>query len=372
MAKMISEIAWCGAVVAVLAAVTPVLAQDNGAVVPASTGAPRLELTPAALDFGEVWQGERAAGDFTIRNVGTAPLTLALKTSCGCTVATKPRTPLLPGESDTFRITYDTLKRKGKAQQQVTLTTNDPEQPSVRIAVSGEVKPLYSTSPAQGMVFDRLTSDSRVSQSIRIQSKYEGPLHLRLRGQDYGPFAVELKEIEPGKEYELTATTKPPLTDDLARATVVLDTDVARSPEIHIPVHATVQQDVSVRPKLLRAQRMLITPREETITVTYRVDSQLRITEVRPSAANIRYELLPQRSAREGGEWVEREVRVTLPPGDQLPTGDVFVTITTDAKEPRFREFRIPVIILDAVDLPGQQPPSRAGAESVGEERPEP
>ncbi|NLG41633.1 MAG: DUF1573 domain-containing protein, partial [Phycisphaerae bacterium] len=54
-----------------------------------SSGVPRLELSPTALEFGEVWQGERAAGEFTVRNVGTAPLTLTLKSSCGCTVASK-------------------------------------------------------------------------------------------------------------------------------------------------------------------------------------------------------------------------------------------------------------------------------------------
>ena len=139
-----------------------------------SSGVPRLELSPTALNFGEVWQGERAAGEFTVRNVGTAPLTLTLKSSCGCTVASKPRSPLEPGESDTFRITYDTFKRKGKANQTVTLTTNDPDQPNVRIAVTGEVKPLYSTSPAEGLVFDRLTSDSQVTQTLRIESNTRG------------------------------------------------------------------------------------------------------------------------------------------------------------------------------------------------------
>lgn len=390
MALMSVDLVRCrqAAVVAALFAALSALGQDSGAARPsgsadrvataeesaAAAGAPRLELTPTALAFGEVWQGERAAGDFTVRNVGSAPLTLAVKSSCGCTVASKPRSPLAPGESDTFRITYDTLKRKGKAQQQVTITTNDPDQPNVRIDVTGEVKPLYSTSPAEGLIFDRLTSDSQVSRSIRIQSKYEGPLRLKLRaGDDHGPFAIELKEIQPGVEYELTATTRPPLHEDFARATVVIETDVERSPEIHIPVHALVQQDVSLRPKLIRAQRLLITPKEETITVTYRADKPIRVTEVRPSAADIKIETLPPHAAREGGGWVEQPIRVTLPPGDQLPAGDVFVNVFTDSSEERFREFRIPVLVIEAGDGAGpQRPLPAAGAAEAAQEQPEP
>jgi hypothetical protein len=328
-----------------------------------STGTPRLELTPTALNFGEVWQGERAAGEFTVRNIGTAPLTLAVKSSCGCTVASKPRSPLIPGDSDTFEIKYDTLKRRGKAQQQVTVTTNDPDQPTVHIAVTGEVKPLYEASPQEGLIFDRLTCDSQVSKSIRIKSKYEGPLHLKLRpDQDFGPFDMELKEIQPGVEYELTATTKPPLSQEFAHVSAVIETDAVRSPEIHIPVHAMVQQDISFRPKLIRAQRLLIIPREETITVTYRADRPFKVTEVRPSAANIKVEMLPPRPAREGEGWLEQPIRVTLPPGDQLPQGEMFISVLTNSSEPRFQELRIPIQVVESHGTSSADPPSSPGS----------
>ncbi len=319
---------------------------------PAGSGTPRLQLSSTSMDFGEVWQGEPAIGDFTLKNVGTAPLTLSVKSSCGCTVATKPRSPLPPGESDTLRISYDTLKRKGKAHQQVTITTNDPDQPSVQIAVNGEVKPLYAATPTEGLIFDRLTSDSQVTQSLRIQSKYQGgPLRLKLReGQDFTPFAIELKEIQPGAEFELTATTKPPLNDEFARLTIALETGLERAPEIHIPVHANVQQDVSYRPRLLRAQRLLIVPKEETITVTYRADRPIKVAEVKPSAASIKVELPPAHPQRESTAWMQQPIRITLPPGDQLPTGEVWIDIRTDSREPRFAEFRIPVQIVETPD----------------------
>ena len=79
-----------------------------------SQGGPRLELSPTVFNFGEVWEGMPARQEFAVKNTGDAPLTLTLKTYCGCTPVTRPKSPLPPGESTTFTVSYST-KRKGPA-----------------------------------------------------------------------------------------------------------------------------------------------------------------------------------------------------------------------------------------------------------------
>ena len=323
-------------------------AQPATATSPPATTGPRLELSSTEFDFGEVWQGEPVSQDFTVRNAGTAPLELSLSRSCGCTALTKPRSPLPPGESDVFSIAYDTVKRKGKAKQRVTLTTNDAARPSVNISVTGNVKPLYNSSPPEGLRFYRLTTEESATKSIKFRNRYDGPLNFRLAaGQDFGPFEIVLKEIKPGQEYEMTATTQPPLKENLARIEVVLETGIERTPTVVIPVQAWVQPDVTCQTKLLRVARQSIVPMQQNIGLEFRADKPVQITEVRPSTDTIKYEILAPVPRRGQGDWLLQTVRVTLPAGDQLPPGDAELVIFTDSTDPRYQKFTIPVRVVE-------------------------
>ena len=77
---------------------------------PAATSGARMKLSPSEFDFKEVWQSQPAEGEFSIENVGTEPLTLDTRSSCGCTVATKLKSPLDPGETTKFKISYNTSR----------------------------------------------------------------------------------------------------------------------------------------------------------------------------------------------------------------------------------------------------------------------
>ena len=57
-----------------------------------------------------------------------------------------------------------------------------------------------------------LEPSSRETQKIKLENKYDEPLKLKIKeGQNFGQFEISLNELEAGKVYELTATTKPPL-----------------------------------------------------------------------------------------------------------------------------------------------------------------
>jgi len=335
---------------------------------PTGSGTPKLEISSTLLDFGEVWQGEPVAGQFTVKNVGTAPLTLNVKSTCGCAPATLPKSELAPGEQDTLTITYDTLRRKGKASQQITLSTNDPDQPTVVIHVRGSVKPLYVTDPPEeGLVFHGLTTDQVVTRKLRFESRYDGPLYLKLKeGQDLGPFEVDFQAIEAGRVYELTATTHPPLKEDVTRIELILETGLERSPQLKIPLHMQVRPDVSCRPKVLRATRRSIAPIEQALSLVYRADRPIRIKAVRPTLAAITWQVQEPRPERTGSAWMEQIVRVKLPPGSQFPEGEVVIEIETDSTDPRYQRFKIPVQVVEAAsatrpagarpDLPAENP----------------
>lgn len=314
-------------------------------------GGPRLELSSREWDFGRVWQGEPLRTEITVRSAGDAPLTIEVSSSCGCTVVEKPRSPLPPGATDVLTITYDSAHKLGKANQTVTLTTNERLQPKVAIAVRGEVLPLYEVKPSGGIVFGQLLESSAETRAVEIINRYTEPLDLRLKeGQDFGPYRVELRVLEPGQRYELSAATQPPLAVGSVRAAITLLTGLPRLPEIGVVAYGFVRAPVEVQPKApLLLPRNSIMDIRKVLRVVYSPDQPIRITGLRSSHAAVRVELAepPAAPAGQPGSPGEYQIIVTLPPGDRIPEGaEPFIEIQTDSRHPDYRRIVVPIRII--------------------------
>ena len=116
-------------------------AQD-GAAVPVSDNTPSegpvMEFSDTVVDYGTIAQSSEPFRVFAFTNTGNEPLVIKhAKGSCGCTVPTYPKEPILPGESSEVKVRYDT-KRIGKFTKTVTLTTNEEVGKRV-ITIKGEV-----------------------------------------------------------------------------------------------------------------------------------------------------------------------------------------------------------------------------------------
>jgi len=311
---------------------------------PAGDGVPGLELSAREFDFGEVWQGAPAKKEFTVRNVGTAPLTLSLTTSCGCTAASRPKSPLAPNETTTFSLSYATT-HPGAASKTATLTTNDPNQPSVVIPVRGTVKALFTASPSERITFEGADVDTRESRTIRLESRFEGPVNLALNPeQDFGRFEVELKEVEPGKVFELTVTTKPPLQRGPNAAVIRMNTGLEQVPTYEVQAMAMVQPRIFTIPAQLFVTPATTQPMEQMLRVQYRVDRPLKIVSVMATHSAIRCELTDSSAPAPNAKVGYHQIRVTLPPYDALPNEGAKILISTDDPTPEFTRLEVPVI----------------------------
>lgn len=317
---------------------------EAGPAASAPTGTPRMELKPAEFDFKEVWQGMPAEGEINIKNVGTAPLTLDTRSSCGCTVATKPKSPLEPGEATNFKISYNT-SHAGPAQKTVTISSNDPDRPSVVIKVTGTVKTLVAATPSDRIFFNDLEPNSVQSQTIRLEPKYDSPLNLKLReNQKFGPFTIDFKEVEAGKVYELTATTKPPVPTPTGNVTVFLETGLEKLPTIPIYVSANVPPRVAVTPPQLVVAQTATQPAQQILQVQYRGATPVEITEIKASADSVKWEVLQDEPAAASAKVRAHRVRVTLPPYDALPDGGASLQIFTSDSEEQYKRLDVRII----------------------------
>ncbi|MCT4628461.1 DUF1573 domain-containing protein [Winogradskyella sp.] len=83
-----------------------------------------IKFTTEVIDYGIVEQNSNGVRTFTFINEGDAPLLITkVKTSCGCTVPSYSKAPILPGESGELEIKYNT-KKLGAFTKTVTVMSN--------------------------------------------------------------------------------------------------------------------------------------------------------------------------------------------------------------------------------------------------------
>jgi hypothetical protein len=102
--------------------------------------APDIQFSETAFDFGEVKSGEKVHHNFKVSNNGKSPLVLRkVKASCGCTASQPDKTTILPGETASIAVSFDTRGRNGRQNQSITVYSNDPRKSTMLLRISASV-----------------------------------------------------------------------------------------------------------------------------------------------------------------------------------------------------------------------------------------
>ena len=110
-----------------------------GAFYAAAQSGPTMTFEQTTVDYGSIDKGSDKVRKFKFTNTGNEPLIIkSAKGSCGCTVPTYPKEPIMPGESNVIEVSYDT-QRVGMFTKTVTLTTNEATDTHT-LTIKGEVK----------------------------------------------------------------------------------------------------------------------------------------------------------------------------------------------------------------------------------------
>ena len=110
------------------------------------TGA-QMRFETVDLNYGEIQKGANGDRVFVFSNTGTMPLIITNASgSCGCTVPTAPKDPIMPGEKSVIKVHYDT-NRVGSFTKYVTLTTNAAGQETFKLTIRGNVLQPTDLSP---------------------------------------------------------------------------------------------------------------------------------------------------------------------------------------------------------------------------------
>lgn len=139
--------------VAVIVGLGSVFAQDvKTETVAPNPNAPEIVFDKLVHDYGTLYVQGDGNCEFGFTNTGKEPLILSsVKSSCGCTVPSWPREPIMPGKKETIKVKYDT-GRMGPINKTVTVMSNAKNTPIV-LKITGNIiqKPQDNTIPEKSV-----------------------------------------------------------------------------------------------------------------------------------------------------------------------------------------------------------------------------
>ncbi|MBR1766150.1 MAG: DUF1573 domain-containing protein [Bacteroidales bacterium] len=100
----------------------------------------KIVFTEMEHDYGTVQKGGNGDCEFTFKNEGNEPLILSnVRASCGCTTPSYTQKPIMPGQTGTIKVHYNT-NNVGGFSKTVTVTSNAVDNPRVVLRIKGTVK----------------------------------------------------------------------------------------------------------------------------------------------------------------------------------------------------------------------------------------
>lgn len=101
---------------------------------------PEISFKKTTHDYGTIELNGDGAYSFEFTNTGNEPLILSKpRSSCGCTVPSWPKEPILPGETNKIKVTYNTRKA-GSFNKTVTIYSNAKKKSTTLLRIKGKVE----------------------------------------------------------------------------------------------------------------------------------------------------------------------------------------------------------------------------------------
>jgi len=215
--------------------------------------APKIYFPHPQFDFGKVSEGPDIVHEFQFHNRGNTVLKIGnVSTSCGCTAAVESKKEIMPGGSGTIKATYHTSGRPGAATKIITVTSNDPVNPSFQLKMQMTVEREVDVQPERVYLYGVKKGTVR-TESVRVLGKAGKTLRIlsaeslqHVVGVSFGPITVDAdKRIGAGVTISLPVTQGVGVFSD----SIKVKTNNPKKPELEINVMGEVVGRVQYNPK---------------------------------------------------------------------------------------------------------------------------
>ena len=98
-----------------------------------------VEWQESTYEFGSIKSGKKVEKTFMVKNTGKNPLFIYnVKPSCHCTAPEYTKEPIVPGESGSVKLIFDSKNKSGQTKKTAMVVMNVEEKMNV-LALKGEI-----------------------------------------------------------------------------------------------------------------------------------------------------------------------------------------------------------------------------------------
>jgi len=337
---------------------------------PADPNAPVITVDNADHDFGTIWAGPVLEHVFKITNAGKSALEIkAVRPQCGCTKAGDYPTRLEPGATGDFAFKLQSVTLRGAFAKSITVESNDPVTPQLRLVLKGHCKQLVEVTPPSAN-FGNFFGEDVAPVTLKVTNNSDKPAQIALATQPAeGAFQFDLKETEPGRQWDLVVAPTRPIKAGMLSGMAVLQTGLDNPKELRVAASGRRTERLDVMPATLMiapvnvpaGQPVRAYPR--TLWFTNHGDKPVTVTEVSVDDPDLPAKV----TVRTPGK--SYQITVDVPAGYMPPEQGRKLTVKTDDSEK-------PVLEVPILRYTPPQPaaastqPVRPAAQLVGQPTP--
>lgn len=136
-----------------------------------TTARPKLMVEQRLKDLGTILDGEKVPVSWSLKNEGDADLVIEKAvSSCGCTVVRlkEEEYTLAPGKTLELKAMFDSSGRRDAQSKIITVISNDPVEPELKLELKAIVEPLYEMDPVGLLHFRQIKRGENITKGIEF------------------------------------------------------------------------------------------------------------------------------------------------------------------------------------------------------------
>jgi hypothetical protein len=193
-----------------------------GAALSARVANAGLRYQSKAVDLQAALADSFVKAEFQFTNNGSYSILLKkIMPSCGCTTAEADKKVYLPGEKGIIHARVELGAHQGELLKTLKIETDDKSQPETTLTIHIKIPRLVTFSPQPYVRWDQGGSQEPKTVTVTVLDTL--PFHITGLKSYHDKIKATLKEIVPGKKYEVTVW--PTDTKDVINNAVELLTD---------------------------------------------------------------------------------------------------------------------------------------------------
>lgn len=240
-------------------------------------------------DFGKIYIGDIMEHGFKFKNDGDGELIIHnVKTSCGCTAALVSKSNLLKDEEGEVKIKFNPGRFVGKVTKAVTVNSNDPQNPSCKLTITGEVREEVSVNPKH-INFGIIRKGDSCTRTIEIKIIPEMKTEIKKVESPNSYITITQIKSKGNSSYNYQVNISKYDYIGKFSGMVFVYTNSSKQERIDIPFSGEVIGDITIYPEILSFGNIKINQNVNRTVIVNFVNKDIKIEKIEVDPDIIKY-----------------------------------------------------------------------------------